>query len=70
MFHLSDLFHRHKKHDEADADKKNPDEQENINEDEYTNIVTVDGKRLKKIPGGYTLSGTGGDYYEDDIVSV
>ncbi len=41
-----------------------------INEDEYTNIVTADGKRLKKIPGGYTLHGTGGDADESGLVSV
>lgn len=69
MFHLKDIFHK-RHHDAPDGKKGGGNPQPNAQkEEEYTNIYTTSGKRLKKIPGGWTLSGTGGDIWEDDIVS-
>lgn len=39
-------------------------------QDGFTNIVTADGKRLKDIKGGYTISGMGADPDEMDFIAV
>jgi len=52
-----------KKHNDAKTDNKSAEEKV-----EYTNYYTADGKRLKKISGGYTLEGTGA--YEESGLRV
>ena len=57
-------FKKHKNgNSTAKAEKEN-------NKEEYTNIVTTSGRRLKKIKGGYKLIGIGSDYHESGFRSV
>jgi hypothetical protein len=53
-------------HDNAKTERENSKNEK----EEYTNIVTTSGKRLKKIKGGYSLIGIGSDYNESGFRAV
>lgn len=58
-----------KKKEEKKDVNKTPKELKKEDADQYINVHTADGKLLKKIKGGWSLMGTGGDEDESGIRS-